>query len=153
MQWFSKSGQTWCGQTILLLALCTAVGCSPVPKKYLREADPNVTLTTCCRSRPLPGQARHPGRRHSGGGRTGGLMVACGESPTRPGLPAATPAQPRRSRRRLVLGRRGGPSEVSKHAPPLGRLDRRRPHDRFSAWERTDAQDGLRPRAGHAGRS
>lgn len=46
MQWYFKSRQTWCGQTILLLALCAAVGCSPVPKKYLREADPNDTLTT-----------------------------------------------------------------------------------------------------------
>ena len=46
MQWFAETGQTWCGRTILLLALCVAVGCSPVPRKYLREAGPNVTLTT-----------------------------------------------------------------------------------------------------------
>ena len=45
MQWFSETGQTWCGWTILFLALCVAVGCSPVPKKYLREAVPNVTLS------------------------------------------------------------------------------------------------------------
>jgi starvation-inducible outer membrane lipoprotein len=46
MQWLSETGQIWCGRTILLLALCIAVGCSPVPRKYLREAGPNVTLTT-----------------------------------------------------------------------------------------------------------
>ena len=46
MQWFSETWQTQCGRTILFLALCVAVGCSPVPRKYLREADPNVTLTT-----------------------------------------------------------------------------------------------------------
>jgi len=45
MQWFSESWQTWCGRTILLLALCIAIGCSPVPKKYLREAVPNATLS------------------------------------------------------------------------------------------------------------
>ena len=28
-----------------LLALCLAVGCSPVPRKYLRDAVPNVTLS------------------------------------------------------------------------------------------------------------
>lgn len=28
------------------MALCVAIGCSPVPRKYLREADPKVTLTT-----------------------------------------------------------------------------------------------------------
>ena len=46
MQWLSETGQIWCGRTILLLALCVAVGCSPVPRKFLREAGPNVTLTT-----------------------------------------------------------------------------------------------------------
>jgi len=30
----------------LVFALCLAVGCSPVPRKYLREAGPNVTLTS-----------------------------------------------------------------------------------------------------------
>ena len=33
-------------QILLLLALCLAVGCSPVPRKYLREAEPGVTLTS-----------------------------------------------------------------------------------------------------------
>lgn len=33
------------GSMLLPLALCLAVGCSPVPRKYLREAVPNVTLT------------------------------------------------------------------------------------------------------------
>jgi starvation-inducible outer membrane lipoprotein len=46
MQWFSEAWQTWRGWTILLLALCIAVGCSPVPSKYLRVADRNVTLTS-----------------------------------------------------------------------------------------------------------
>ncbi len=46
MQWFSESWKTWCGRTILLMVLCIAIGCSPVPRKYLREADPKVTLTT-----------------------------------------------------------------------------------------------------------
>jgi starvation-inducible outer membrane lipoprotein len=46
MQWFSEAWQTWCGRTILVLALSVAVGCSPVPRKYLSEADRNVTLTT-----------------------------------------------------------------------------------------------------------
>ncbi|MBA5867709.1 MAG: hypothetical protein GDA67_13540 [Nitrospira sp. CR1.3] len=32
------------GDLILLLALCVSLGCSPVPRKYLREATPNVTL-------------------------------------------------------------------------------------------------------------
>ena len=45
MQWFSRTGQSWSGRTIPLLALCVAVGCSPVPRKYLREAVPNVTLS------------------------------------------------------------------------------------------------------------
>jgi starvation-inducible outer membrane lipoprotein len=45
MQWLSESWQTWCGRVILLLALCIVIGCSPVPKKYLREAVPNVTLS------------------------------------------------------------------------------------------------------------
>ena len=31
---------------LFLLALCLAVGCSPVPRKYLREAESGVTLTT-----------------------------------------------------------------------------------------------------------
>ncbi len=30
---------------LFLLALCLAVGCSPVPRKYLREAESGVTLT------------------------------------------------------------------------------------------------------------
>jgi starvation-inducible outer membrane lipoprotein len=30
---------------LFLLALCLAVGCSPIPRKYLREAVPNVTLS------------------------------------------------------------------------------------------------------------
>lgn len=46
MHWFSESGRVWNGWTMLLLALCVTVGCSPVPKKYLREVDPSVTLTT-----------------------------------------------------------------------------------------------------------
>lgn len=46
MQGFSEAGQTWYGLTSLLLALYIAVGCSPVPSKYLREADANVKLTT-----------------------------------------------------------------------------------------------------------
>jgi hypothetical protein len=29
---------------VLFLALCFSLGCSPVPRKYLREAAPNVTL-------------------------------------------------------------------------------------------------------------
>ncbi len=45
MRWFSETGQIWCGRTILLLALCVAIGCSPVPRKYLREAVPTVTLS------------------------------------------------------------------------------------------------------------
>jgi starvation-inducible outer membrane lipoprotein len=53
MQWFSETWQTWRGWTILLLALCAAVGCSVVPKKYLRETDPNVTLTTLVATRDL----------------------------------------------------------------------------------------------------
>ena len=31
---------------LLLLALCLAVGCSPIPRKYLSEAEPGVTLTS-----------------------------------------------------------------------------------------------------------
>ncbi len=46
MQGFSEGGQPWYGLTILLLASSIAVGCGPVPNKYLREADPNVKLTT-----------------------------------------------------------------------------------------------------------
>ncbi|HSB44359.1 MAG TPA: Slp family lipoprotein [Nitrospira sp.] len=37
-------------RTLSLLALCLAVGCSPVPKKYLREAESGATLTTIVRS-------------------------------------------------------------------------------------------------------
>jgi starvation-inducible outer membrane lipoprotein len=37
-------------RTLLLLALVLAVGCSPVPKKYLREAESGATLTTIIRS-------------------------------------------------------------------------------------------------------
>ena len=41
-------GFLWYGvnRTLFLLALCLAVGCSPVPRKYLREAESGVTLTT-----------------------------------------------------------------------------------------------------------
>lgn len=46
MRWFSERGHTWHCWTTLLLAFCVTVGCSPVPKKYLREVDPSVTLTT-----------------------------------------------------------------------------------------------------------
>ena len=31
---------------LFLLALCLVVGCSPIPRKYLSEAEPGVTLTT-----------------------------------------------------------------------------------------------------------
>lgn len=31
---------------LFLFALCLAVGCSPIPKKYLRQVDPSVTLST-----------------------------------------------------------------------------------------------------------
>jgi len=31
---------------LFLLALCLALGCSPIPSKYLREAEPGVTLTS-----------------------------------------------------------------------------------------------------------
>jgi starvation-inducible outer membrane lipoprotein len=37
-------------RTLFLLVLCLAVGCSPVPRKYLREAVPGATLTTITRS-------------------------------------------------------------------------------------------------------
>ncbi len=30
---------------LIFLACCTAAGCSPIPSKYLRDAEPNVTLT------------------------------------------------------------------------------------------------------------
>jgi starvation-inducible outer membrane lipoprotein len=33
-------------QILFFLALCLAVGCSPIPRKYLREAEPGVTLTS-----------------------------------------------------------------------------------------------------------
>jgi len=46
MHWFSESRQTWCSWMTLLLALYVTAGCSSVPKKYLREVDPSVTLTT-----------------------------------------------------------------------------------------------------------
>lgn len=39
-------------RVLLLLTLCLAVGCSPIPSKYLREADPSVTLTTVKRNLP-----------------------------------------------------------------------------------------------------
>lgn len=45
MQGFFNSWPIWCGRTVLILALCLAVGCSSVPRKYLREADTDVTLT------------------------------------------------------------------------------------------------------------
>ncbi|HKP01373.1 MAG TPA: Slp family lipoprotein [Nitrospiraceae bacterium] len=31
---------------LIIMALCLAVGCSPIPKKYLRNAEPGVTLTS-----------------------------------------------------------------------------------------------------------
>ena len=31
---------------LFLVALCLTVGCSPIPRKYLSEAEPGVTLTT-----------------------------------------------------------------------------------------------------------
>lgn len=34
----------------VLLAVGTAVGCSPIPSKYLREAEPGATLTTILRN-------------------------------------------------------------------------------------------------------
>lgn len=37
-------------RVLFLLALCFAVGCSPIPRKYLKEADPSVTLTTIKRN-------------------------------------------------------------------------------------------------------
>ena len=37
--------RTWLSCTLCFLALCLAVGCSPVPRQYLREAVPNVTLS------------------------------------------------------------------------------------------------------------
>ncbi|MEP6958351.1 MAG: Slp family lipoprotein [Nitrospirota bacterium] len=47
MQCFSEGRQTWCGwMVLLLLVFYITVGCSPVPRKYLREADSNVKLTT-----------------------------------------------------------------------------------------------------------
>ena len=46
MQGLSGARQTWYGLTTLVLTLYIAVGCSPVPRKYLREADVNVKLTT-----------------------------------------------------------------------------------------------------------
>ena len=42
MRW----GMNGPGRISALLALCLAIGCSPVPRKYLRQAAPNVTLTT-----------------------------------------------------------------------------------------------------------
>ncbi|MEO8340698.1 MAG: Slp family lipoprotein [Nitrospirota bacterium] len=36
----------WLNRTLCFLALCLAVGCSPVPRQYLREAAPNVTLSS-----------------------------------------------------------------------------------------------------------
>jgi starvation-inducible outer membrane lipoprotein len=42
-RWFSDSDLLW---IIVLFVLCVAVGCSPVPRKYLREAESGVTLTT-----------------------------------------------------------------------------------------------------------
>ena len=32
-------------RTLCLSALCLAIGCSPIPRQYLREAAPNVTLS------------------------------------------------------------------------------------------------------------
>ena len=37
--------RTWLSCALYFLALCLAVGCSPVPRQYLREAVPNVTLS------------------------------------------------------------------------------------------------------------
>lgn len=33
-------------RSLFFMTLCLAVGCSPVPRKYLRAVDPSVTLTT-----------------------------------------------------------------------------------------------------------
>jgi starvation-inducible outer membrane lipoprotein len=33
-------------RSLFLLTLCLTIGCSPVPRKYLREAVPNVTLAS-----------------------------------------------------------------------------------------------------------
>ena len=41
-RWFSDSVLP---RILILFALCVAVGCSPIPKKYLREAESGVTLT------------------------------------------------------------------------------------------------------------
>jgi starvation-inducible outer membrane lipoprotein len=95
MQWLSETGQIWCGRTILLLALCIAVGCSPVPRKYLREAGPNVTLTTLVDTPNLYQDKLVilGGVILRGGdaGRT--VMVARKESTARSGLPAAASSQ------------------------------------------------------------
>lgn len=148
--WFSESWKTWCGRTILLMVLCVAIECSPVPRKYLREADPKVTLTTIVAAPDL-----YQNKLVVLGGvileeemQDGRLWLHTKNRPLdqdyRPQLPPSVD-DPEVG---VVLGRRREPSAISSVAPLLGRHDCRRSTHRHGAWERTDVLSSLCARVG-----